>query len=735
MSNPYSYVTQGGVANTRPKVSDDTATLADLREAFHEPIPIDTDFDTYQGMSKRDKGNIKRHLPYFVGSKRDDAHVKARTFLTLDIEQANHDVPPPSPESVAERLAELGGEGWVYTSLSHTDDSPRYRVVLPLGKPLDASDDVSGTTAQLRASTQAAAKKLGVEEWTQPESWVLSQAMYLPAVLDGGTYYESYHPGKAWKAVAARVEQDGKVLGKPDWDAAADGAKSDVARAEGKPDLVLQALKVAGLYLRENAKHKGMHYIACPFLDEHESENDTQTVYYEANYDGNPRAAVKCFDTAPDVDGKPHLTMISLVKWLRENEFMTQAEQLQTGVMDDDATFLAKANLLQFITTPPTPREWAIEQFAPVGKVTVVAGPGGVSKSMLVLHMAMYAAIGKDFGPFKPSAPIRTLAVSYEDDRQEMHKRVNALIAELSDQDDGISDMLYDIKGQLASNLLMYAADDDASAWLILTKPDRFGPAERTERVNWLIGFLQRNSVRLLILDPAVYTHQLEENDISDMAIYMQTLSAIAKQANCAVLVVHHMSKAGAWAQLDDINQGSLRGASSFADNARSVGVVVSMPTKDAPLYGLPADHNTVTKYAVFKHVKHNYSASLGTFLFERKGALLMPRPDLQRLEQHALAEAKARQLTQDEEYRDMSSAEAVLKYLDAHDDFISQSQVAIGAHIHKRRIAQLLETYAERDLVETEESSTGSRRSVTVRITRVGKAWLAKREANEHLE
>lgn len=735
MSNPYSYVTQGGVANTRPKVSDDTATLADLREAFHDPVPIDTDFDTYQGMSKREKGNIKRHLPYFVGAvcrKRDDSHVKQRTYLTLDVEQGDHDVPPPSPELVAERLDELGGEGWVYTSLSHTEDAPRYRVVLPLGTPLDTSGAVDGSTAALRASTQAAAKKLGVEEWTQPESWVLSQAMYLPAKLDGGTYYESIHTGKPWRTVAGSAP--GKILGSPDWDAAADDAKDGIAREAGKPDLVLQALKVAGLYLRENEKHKGMHYIACPMLDEHESENDTQTVYYEANYDGNPRAAVKCFDTAPDVDGKPHLTMQTLVKWLRDNDFMTAAEQLSAGVMDDDETFLAKANLLQFLGAEPVLREWAIEQFAPVGKVTVVAGPGGVSKSMLVLHMAMYAALGLPFGPFKPLAPIRSLAVSYEDDRQEMHKRVHALVTELADADGGIYDALYDVKGQLAHNLLMYAADDDASSWLILNKPERFSPPERTERVEWLVGFLQRNNVKLLILDPAVYTHQLEENNISDMAVYMQTLSSIAKQAQCAIIVVHHMSKAGAWAQLDDVNQSSLRGASSFADNARSVGVVVSMPVKDAAAYGLPAEHGTVSKYAVFKHVKHNYSASLGTFIFERKGALLLPRPDLARLEAHQLAEAKARQISQEEEYRDLSSAEAVLSFLDAHDDFITQTQVALGAHVHRRRIKELLAAYEERDWVEMELGNGDKRPTNMVRITREGKRWLKARKADDIL-
>jgi hypothetical protein len=319
--------------------------------------------------------------------------------------------------------------------------------------------------------------------------------------------------------------------------------------------------------------------------------------------------------------------------------------------------------------------------------------------------------------------------VSYEDDLQEMHKRVFRLVGALGELDGGVFDALYDVKGSLKQNLMMYAADDDAASWLLLTKPDRFGAPERTDRVGWLTGLIKRNGVKLLVLDPAVYTHQLEENNIADMAVYMQTLTAVAKQAQCAVIVLHHMSKAAGWLTLDDVNQSSLRGASSFADNARSVGVVVSMPVKDAVAYGLPAEHATVGRYAVFKHVKHNYSASIGTHVFERKGALLMPRPDITKLDTIQLQEAKERQVQQSQEYRLLSSAAAVLRYLDTLGDFATMNQVVVGAHVHKRRVRELMEEYAERDWVELE---SGDRGSVHARITRQGKAWLRNHEAQE---
>lgn len=719
-TTPYSYVTHGGVSNTRVLIATE-GTLEGLA-AGSKPIQLDTTSITYHNGTKRERGDTKKQLPYFVGGiingKRHDDNVTARTLLTLDVEQGPADNnPPPSPERVSELLDSLGGAGWVYTSLSHVPASPRYRVVLPLGKPITGTSEEM--QAALQASTVAAAKKLGIEAWTKPESWVLSQPMYLPARLKGSRYYTSTHAGKSW-SVVRRVHAD--RLHDQD-DTGDKGTREEPAPIpDERPDEVLAALKVAGMYLGAHARHKGMHNIRCPYHDQHETENDSKTVYYEANYDGNPRAAVKCMSTSHDT-----LTYAKLVHWLREQDLLTQDQQEKAGVLDDDETFVAKTNLTAFLATEPVPREWAVEQFAPVGKVTVIAGPGGVSKSMLALHMLMYAAIGKSFGPFTVTQPLKSLYVSYEDDRQEMHKRVHRLVDELGDLDGGVFDALYDLKGTLSKNLLMYAADDDAASWLLLTKPDRFSPPERTARVEWLIGMLKRNKIRLLMLDPAVYTHQLEENNIADMATFMQTLTSLAKHAQCAVVVIHHMSKAAGWMSLDDVNQASLRGASSFADNARSVGVVVSMPVKDAANYGLPVEHATVGQYAVFKHVKHNYSASLGTHVFERKGALLMPRPDITKLDAVQLQEAKARQVEQSEEFRVMSSAAAVLRYLEDSDDFVSMSQIVTGARVHKRRIRELMQEYAERDWVEEE---AGARGAATFRITPVGRGWLQAREA-----
>lgn len=728
MSSPYSYVTSGGVSNMHVQPSSADASLEDLYNQLHKPLELDLTSIEYHNSDKATKYAVKKQLPYFVGGdfttpKRADGNIKSRTLLTLDIEQSDpQGAAPPSPQSVVKTLRELGGCGWVYTSISHVPDMPRYRVVLPLGNAIEAGEGTDAKTV-LEASTLAAARKLGIAEWCAPESYVLSQAMFLPVKLKGMAFYQTFVPGKSWSRVAKKPPAD-----IPDVVPGTDKKVADIP--DERPDFVLQALKAAGLYLKPNKRHPGMHFITCPFADEHGLVNETQTVYYEAHFDGNPKPAVKCFDTVPDVDGKPHLTFHSMVRWLKDNGHITEDQQLDAGVLDSAEAFDAASDISELLDTQPVAREWAIEQFAPVGKVTVLAGPGGVSKSMLMLHVLTYAAMGQQWAGFKPDGELRSLYVSYEDDKQELHKRVNTLAAGLRALDDGAFDLLHDVNGAIRRNLRVYAADDNAAAWLLAVKPDRYSPAQRTDRVEWLVEYIKSRGIKLLCLDPAVYTHQLAENDVADMAEYMRILTQVAKHGRCAVVVLHHMNKGGASSSLDDVTSASLRGASSFSDNARSVMTMVSMPIHDAPTYGLPADHDTVSRYLVAKHTKHNYSASMGIQVFERKGALLIPRSDINRLSVEDAEQARDTQKQEIAQRKMLQMVPRALEVLAEVTDPVSQNFIAHEMGVKPQVVKDVLGWCVAQDYVEM---SDGPNRSRLHEITKAGKIYqkLLKKEAN----
>ena len=110
----------------------------------------------------------------------------------------------------------------------------------------------------------------------------------------------------------------------------------------------------------------------CPWAEEHHTESDSKTVYYEAHHDGNPRPACKCMSTSHE-----ELTYGKLVQWLREEGHLTKADEDKNteDVLDDYDVFRGKAAIGQFLNEVPEVREFAWDKFAPVGKVTVSGGP------------------------------------------------------------------------------------------------------------------------------------------------------------------------------------------------------------------------------------------------------------------------------------------------------------------------------------------------------------------------
>lgn len=707
MSTPYSYVTSGGVANTRVRVSGDDADLGDLQGAFAVPVVVDVPAIKYHNGTKRERSAVKKELPYFVGGpiegRRHDDHVLSRTLLTLDVEQGDEDEsPPPDPATVAARLQELDGSGWLYTSISHTPKSPRYRVVLPLAEPITGSVEEMG--AALQASTLAAAEKLGIAEWTKPESWVVSQPMYVPAQLRGGKFFQSFRMGKSWRTASAP---------KP---------KADRKSKEGPADIldlgdpILQGLKSAGLYLGAKRGHKGMHFITCPFQDLHDNENETQTVYYEAHFDGNPRPACKCFDTAPDVDGTPHLSYTRLVRYLRKEGHLVQGDDKE--VLDDYEAFDRASDMSSLLDGAPIPQEWAIPQFAPIGRVTVLGGPGGQGKTLALLHVLVHAACGMQWGEFRPDGPVRSLYVSYEDGPAQLQGRVQAIAKALGDH--GATDLLYDVQGSVRRNLRAYAADEDAEQWLLLVKPERYGTPEATERVEWLVGYLKSRKIRMLVLDPVVFTHRLSENDIADMAHYMQTLTHIAREAQCAIVVIHHMSKQGGFGGLDMLNQNSLRGASSIADNSRSVMAGIQMPMEDCEAFGVDPDNRHL--YFVLKHVKHNYSAPMALQVFRNEGGLMQPAPTVRKMDKASLTTARETAKEEEVTARMAAYVPTILSYLAEQDEPSSLNHLSVGCNVRKPMAARVLEHCLGLDYIDQE---SGPNRSVLSSITKLGRQYL----------
>jgi len=226
-------------------------------------------------------------------------------------------------------------------------------------------------------------------------------------------------------------------------------------------------------------------------------------------------------------------------------------------------------------------RRWLIGSFAIRGHLTVLVAPPGAGKSTLGVALAVAATAGRD----DPIAEIvheriKAWVWNNEDDLDELRRRLAAVMQHWSI---GIED----IRGRLGLN-------SGADRPILVARANRDGRVVRLPDIDAIAERVKANDIALLVIDPFVETHEVDENDNAQIRIVAGMWRDVARRGDCAVVLVHHTGKpptasADAWA-------GSLsasRGASSLAGIARIMRTLFAMSKADAEALGLdPADRH-----------------------------------------------------------------------------------------------------------------------------------------------
>jgi len=122
---------------------------------------------------------------------------------------------------------------------------------------------------------------------------------------------------------------------------------------------------------------------------------------------------------------------------------------------------------------------------------------------------------------------------------------------------------------------------------------------------------------RLIILDPMLKFHALEENNNNEMNQFLEILGSVADQAHCAVIFVHHVSKGS-----DTKHQESARGATAIINEARWQVALSKLDAKTIKRYDIP--ETDAWRYLEASTPKINGAAQLPTLLLERmRGGVL----------------------------------------------------------------------------------------------------------------
>ncbi len=115
--------------------------------------------------------------------------------------------------------------------------------------------------------------------------------------------------------------------------------------------------------------------------------------------------------------------------------------------------------------------------------------------------------------------------------------------------------------------------------------------------VQAMIDTIKENGVKLLIIDPLVRMHQLDENNNDEATIIMDQFQHIATETGCAILIVHHTAKLPiAGADGYQGNADASRGAGGFVFAARLTHTLYSMSRREAELVAIPKQNAALVR-------------------------------------------------------------------------------------------------------------------------------------------
>ena len=146
--------------------------------------------------------------------------------------------------------------------------------------------------------------------------------------------------------------------------------------------------------------------------------------------------------------------------------------------------------------------------------------------------------------------------------------------------------------------------------------------AVATPDADALAAEIQRNTIDLLIVDPFIRVHQVDENDNPAIDAVIEQFSRIASRCNCCISLVHHGRKTPPGAVKTTGNADNARGASALKDAVRLAHELTEMTERDAERLGVgDAERPWLIR---LDDAKNNMSPPAESAIwFKRKGVLL----------------------------------------------------------------------------------------------------------------
>ena len=209
------------------------------------------------------------------------------------------------------------------------------------------------------------------------------------------------------------------------------------------------------------------------------------------------------------------------------------------------------------------------------GFVSLTVGIGGGGKSNLEIVDTLAMMSGRPLLGHSTEKPLKVWYINLEDPTVESERRFVAAALH-----HGIPSTVLD------ENLFLDSGRDQE---FVVLKNNQKGTTVVETVVIGIIQQMEQRKIDVLIVDPFISAHEVDENDNSKIQQAAALFVRIASETNAAVEIVHHVKK-GAGVGKIEVTADSGRGAGALKDKARSVRVINGMTAKEAPKAGVAVD-------------------------------------------------------------------------------------------------------------------------------------------------
>lgn len=260
--------------------------------------------------------------------------------------------------------------------------------------------------------------------------------------------------------------------------------------------------------------------------------------------------------------------------------------------------------VITIATAPKTPRATLWGDMLFPGKYSVLAGPGGTSKTMLAIGLGVYVCLGQSWADL-PVTQGAALLFLGEEDADEVHRRVNAVIAPFAaNEQTQVKHLMRAIpaagKGiQLVNLVQNVPAQTQFAAQVIAMSKELEDEAGAP--------------VKLIVFDHARLVGAGDSNDGSHVTELTRVLTYIAQETGAAVVLIGHSPKSIHGKAENELSQSDVVGSGAYVDNARSTLLMTTLSDGECKKFGIQPDGRS--NYARLQVVKNNYGKT-GTLLY-----------------------------------------------------------------------------------------------------------------------